>query len=925
MIELFEHNRTAYESAVSMLIETGKAAIVHPTGTGKSFIGFKLCEDNPNKTVLWLSPSEYIFKTQLENLKETGAEVPNNIVYLTYARLMRMEKSEMSDLHPDIVLLDEMHRAGSPCWGASVQELLSIYPDVPVLGLTATAIRYLDDQRDMSEELFDGNVASEMTLGEAIVRGILNPPKYVLSVFSYQKDLEKYERRVRTARSKAVRDAAEKYLEALRRALEKADGLDVIFDKHMTDRTGKYIVFCANKEHMDEMMEKTGKWFAKVDKHPHVYSVYSDDPSASKSFADFKADEDSTHLRLLYCIDALNEGIHVENVSGVILLRPTVSPIIYKQQIGRALSASKSKEPVIFDIVMNIENLYSIDSVEEEMRVAMTYYRQFGNGSVIVNEQFRVIDELRDCRELFERLNDTLTASWDVMYGHAKKYYEAFGNLDVPRRYRTADGYSLGQWINTQRGVYRGTTEGVLGKDRIDKLNAIGMEWDSFFDRTWKQNYIAAEEYYKANGDLRVPEGYVTGTGLRLGCWIVNLRICRKNMIRSRYLTAERIADLDKIGMIWDVPDYLWERNYNAAMQYHRTHGNLNVPINYVTKDGIRLGTWIDRLRVDRRDGTLRLSEEQIQRLDELGMVWEKSFARRWETGYAAAREHFELNGKLDVPNSYKTETGFKLGEWISNQREKYRSRKMKQERIDRLNAIGMIWEKEDPWEVRFKLAEAYFHEHGSLNMSGNYTVDGICLSKWVNEQKQSYRGNRPKQKLTAEQIRRLESIGMVWRRSEQIWNAAYALAADYYRQHGNLHVSNAYKAGNGFGLGFWVYAQREKYRDGTLPEEYRQKLEQIGMDWLSPTEREWEDGYAAAERYFQKHGNLNVPENLRDGNFALGAWVRRQRESRDSLAVSGANGNQILRLNTIGMVWSDPTPQMKADDLPVGQSAVAV
>mgnify|MGYP002556083230 FL=1 len=65
MIELFEHNKTAYDSAVSMLSDTGKAAIIHPTGTGKSFIGFKLCEDHPDKTICWLSPSEYRKKYQI--------------------------------------------------------------------------------------------------------------------------------------------------------------------------------------------------------------------------------------------------------------------------------------------------------------------------------------------------------------------------------------------------------------------------------------------------------------------------------------------------------------------------------------------------------------------------------------------------------------------------------------------------------------------------------------------------------------------------------------------------------------------------------------------------------------------------------------------------------------------------------------------
>ena len=757
-IELYEHNRIAYESALSMLAETGRAAIVHPTGTGKSFIGFKLCEDNPDKKVLWLAPSEYIFKTQLENLKAAGAEIPRNITFATYSKFSIYTAGEISNIETDFLVLDEFHRCGAEVWGKNITKFLVLFPKVPVLGLSATAIRYLDNQRDMADELFDGNIASEMTLGEAIVRGILNPPKYVLSVFAYQKDLERYERRVKAARNQAVRDAAERYLEALRRALEKADGLDVIFDKHMTDRTGKYIVFCANKEHMDEMIEKTGEWFSKVDPAPHVYSVYSEDPDASQSFAAFKADNDDTHLRLLYCIDVLNEGIHVENVSGVILLRPTISPIIYKQQIGRALSASKSKEPVIFDVVMNIENLYSIDCVEEEMRVAMTYYRSFGDGAEIVNENFWVIDELRDCRELFEKLNNTLAASWETMYGYAKSYAGTYGNLDVPYKYKTPDGYSLGHWIYTQRGIYRGEIPGVLGKERTEKLNAIGMLWDSAADRSWKRFYAAAMEYVQTYGDLRVPANYVTENGLRLGNWIVNVRTYRKSCIRGQFLTEQRIAELDSLGMVWNVPDYLWERNYNAAMQYHREYGDLNVPTGYTAKDGTRLGVWINNLR----SGGINLTPEQKAQLDELGMVWEKKFHRAWEQGFAEAKRYYETHKDLAVPVNFVAPSGFKLGAWLCNQRDAYRTGKIKPDRAQRLEDIGMVWQKEDPWEVRFALAERYFQEHGNLNVPGNYNVNGMGLGKWVNEQKQAYRGKR-KRPLTTEQISRLEAIGMVW------------------------------------------------------------------------------------------------------------------------------------------------------------------
>ena len=175
-MHLFEHNQTAYEAAVRMLSERGKAAVIHPTGTGKSFIGFKLCEDNPDKRICWLSPSRYIFQTQLENLAETSdGYQPDNIFFNTYAKLMNAAPEEIAEIQPNYIILDEFHRCGAELWGAGVDAVLKAYPDVPVLGLSATAIRYLDNQRNMTDELFDGNIASEMTLGEAIVRNILSP------------------------------------------------------------------------------------------------------------------------------------------------------------------------------------------------------------------------------------------------------------------------------------------------------------------------------------------------------------------------------------------------------------------------------------------------------------------------------------------------------------------------------------------------------------------------------------------------------------------------------------------------------------------------------------------------------------------------------------------------------------------------------
>jgi len=763
VIALFPHNQTAYESAMEMLKVTGKAAIIHPTGTGKSFIGFKLCEQHPDKRICWLGPSSYIFETQLEAL-QTAADgfVPGNIKFYTYAKLSLLSAEEIYSIDPDYIILDEFHRCGAPVWGEAVGRVLNIYPQTPVLGLSATNVRYLDSQRDMALELFGGNIASEMTLGEAVVRGILTPPKYVLSVFSYQKDLERYQCRIKSAKSAEVRKKAEQYFESLRRSLENADGLDEIFRKHMPDKAGKYIVFCADLEHMHQMIDKAPQWFSKVDGSPYIYSVYSDDPTAEKSFREFKENKDQQHLKLLYCIDALNEGVHVEGISGVILLRPTISPIIYKQQIGRAMSASASHDVVIFDIVMNIDNLYSISTVKNEMESAINEFIFSGENKLIVNDSFSVVDEVCDCRLLFEQLNDTLSASWELMYQQAKAYYELHGHLELPKRYRTEDGYSLGQWLAVQRKVYKGLTYGILTERQKKKLDAIGMRWDSVSDTSWDKNFAAAKKYYETNGNLLVKAQYKTDDGISLGAWLSRIRTAASQGKDSqlRFLSPERKSQLNSIGMIWDAREYAWEEKYSAAQKFFEKHGHLDVPDNYVTEDGTRLGKWVSYTRNQYNGkiaGAGKLTKQQISRLEAIGMSWRGRYDDLWFSAYKEAKRYFDRHENLDVPATYKADTGSQLGRWIIRQREARKKGELDKEKLLLLDEIGMIWEKPDSWQLRYSIARRYYEAHGDINIPQTVVVDGVWIGKWLREQR------KKKEKLKPEQVMLLEEIGMQW------------------------------------------------------------------------------------------------------------------------------------------------------------------
>ena len=640
--------------------------------------------------------------------------------------------------------------------GVNKVALLKLCSDAKLLGLTTTNVRYLDNDSDMFEEHFDGHIASEMTLDEAVVRGILPAPNYVTTVYQYQKDLARYQTRVDNLRSPGIQDANQKYLDALRRALEQTDGLDKVFEHHITNKSGKYIVFCAGKEHMDEMVSHVPEWFAKVNPDVAVYEAYSDDPGTDKAFADFKTDE-SDKLKLLFCIDMLNEGVHVEGISGVILFRPTISPIIYKQQIGRALTAGDNSAPLILDVVNNFEGLCSIAGLQGEMQEAIYRLNANGEGDRIITERFEVIEQVHDCRVLFEQLQASLSSSWDHYFSEASIYYAEHGNLNIPKRYTTPAGLSLGEWLTTQRRVRAGQIPGNLTEQQVARLDSIGMKWGNRNDAAWEHGLEEARKFREQFGNLQVPAKYKTKNDYPLGKWINNARKRRSD----GKLTEERIRQLDQMGMIWSVFDAKWEQGYALAMNYAAKHGDLNVPVNYTTEEGKKLGAWI----LNQRTAYAKemLSQDQIGRLEKIGIYWGNRNDRQWNEVYGAAKRYFEANGDLDVPVAYVSPEGYALGKWVRRQQYAYRNPEksnaiLSQERIELLDDVGMQWEKPDSWQHRYELAQEYKKQYGNLEIPAKYkTADGIWLSRWVYNQKRLLQSGS--KKLSEEQKKKLKEL----------------------------------------------------------------------------------------------------------------------------------------------------------------------
>jgi len=196
-IELYAHNDVTYERIKSHFVQFNKIAVIQPTGTGKSLVIAKLIMENLDKLFLVLTPSRFIIAEIKKHLPKTS-----HVNFMTYAKAMMLETKEIIQLKPFYIILDEFHRCGAEEWSKGVDVLLKHYPDIKTLGTTATPIRYLDDARNMAEEIFENHIAQNLTLAKAIVTHILPSPTYVSALYTFDQDYHSLRKRILKSSSK---------------------------------------------------------------------------------------------------------------------------------------------------------------------------------------------------------------------------------------------------------------------------------------------------------------------------------------------------------------------------------------------------------------------------------------------------------------------------------------------------------------------------------------------------------------------------------------------------------------------------------------------------------------------------------------------------------------------------------------------------
>lgn len=745
MLPLHPHNQKTFERLCRLFEDHDRAAVVQPTGTGKSFVILRLIEDKADKRFAVCSPSAYIF-SQIKAHAEKYGICLDNCEFVTYTKLSQTDTEELKDKDFNFVVLDEFHRCGAVEWSKGVQNLLDSFPNAKVLGTSATPIRYLDSCRDMARELFDGIYASNMSLAEAIRLGILPLPIYVTSFYSFRGETERLEERAnRTGNPRLKRVLLGKLQEAKRLITQNDCGLESIFKRHIPNPNGKYIVFCPGVEKLRSSMKECGEWFGSVNGNLHKYAVYSSDNSSEKQFEDFKNDSDKTVLKLLFCVDMLNEGVHIEDVDGVVMLRATQSANVFYQQLGRALSCSDSKKrPVIFDIVNNFET----GDTANQYASIMELDRRNGTGDHDEVE-FELYDYVRDIREILNELHQSFENSWELVFETLKEYKEKFDRF--PSSNESYDGMRLGTWCINQRKLYNA---GKLSKTRVEKLNGIGFVW-SVGEENWNAMFARLSELTKMLGHFP-KAGDFTGDYEDISGWLNGQRTA----FRCGRMSEDRVQKLKKLGCrLNPSASEKWEQRRNELAEYARENGRF--PTFADSKNdpqAAELYIWINSQQKKLASG--KMSDEQKQSLDEINFPWTRN-ADSWSRQFELLKEFVAENGSL--PKRDDIYKGAKIGVWYASQLNALKSGKLSGDKKASLESLGTPLisggrqKNLRRWNEVYDAVRQYILDNDDQPKVGE-TLAGIDAGKWIYKQNSDFRAGR----LSEEQVGLLREIGVI-------------------------------------------------------------------------------------------------------------------------------------------------------------------
>ena len=906
-------NEAAFQKAVQSLETLNRAAVFHPTGTGKSCIAWKVVEAHPQTTFFWLvAGAQRLALRQAELTRYNGGTLPGNVRFCDCEKLAAATPEQwvrLGEQKPGCIVLDCYHELSAVCWAQSVQKLLRMCPQAKVLGL---GVPNGAPVCAAAQELFADCIVSHMTVAEAMAAGTMPVPSaYAALLWPQEEELATLRARIKNLCMPKGDTSLRVQYEELSWSLRQVENLTVLLPRLLSDTSGHYLVLFESAAYQEKLGTELEQLLHTVDSAVRFYAADHACFADSAAVETFLSDT-APGPKVLLCVNAPGVQQPLEGLAGVILVRQSSLMSTFKQMLCRALVAAGSRSVPVFDLVAQFEGLGNGRTLQRDCTEAMTRAGSKTPG-------FRQERPMQQTYRLYGKLRREMEARWEVLCQAAADAAAKEGTLELPRSYTIHSGVPVGKWLELQRQVQAGQRPGRLTAEQAAKLEKLGIRWNHRLEAAWEKGFVSAQKYRTEHGDLLVPVRYRDKNDFALGEWIV--------YNRQRYLggnlTQNRIERLEAIGMVWSTSNDLWEQNYAAATQYYLEHGDLEVPIKYETPSGFGLGVWLGAQRAAHKAG--ELPQEQVERLDALGMDWTNRNDRKWMSLYDVAAAYYHEHGNLNVPSEYVTPDGVLLGKWVARQRYAYlnpdrSSARVTPERKALLDKLGMVWEKYDPWQERYDLALAYKTEHGDLEIPSVYkTEDGVWLGSWVSRQRQAL--NSGSSALSSERHKLLRTLFKGERRPsdpaadhgtvrEANWERNFRSAARYARKYKHLLVPASYVDSDGVRLGVWVSNLRAARKN--RPDSYQvtpahiKKLNSIGMVW-DARDAKWGTAYQQAKAYYKAHGNLHAAANYKsdETGFCLGDWLRRMREW-DTTHDPKLTPERRAMLDKIGMEWSE-------------------
>ena len=906
-------NEAAFQKAVQSLETLNRAAVFHPTGTGKSCIAWKVVEAHPQTTFFWLvAGAQRLALRQAELTRYNGGTLPGNVRFCDCEKLAAATPEQwvrLGEQKPGCIVLDCYHELSAVCWAQSVQKLLRMCPQAKVLGL---GVPNGAPVCAAAQELFADCIVSHMTVAEAMAAGTMPVPSaYAALLWPQEEELATLRARIKNLCMPKGDTSLRVQYEELSWSLRQVENLTVLLPRLLSDTSGHYLVLFESAAYQEKLGTELEQLLRTVDPAVRFYAADHACFADSAAVETFLSDT-APGPKVLLCVNAPGVQQPLEGLAGVILVRQSSLMSTFKQMLCRALVAAGSRSVPVFDLVAQFEGLGNGRTLQRDCTEAMTRVGSKTPG-------FRQERPMQQTYRLYGKLRREMEARWEVLCQAAADAAVKEGTLELPRSYTIHSGVPVGKWLELQRQVQAGQRPGRLTAEQAAKLEKLGIRWNHRLEAAWEKGFASAQKYRTEHGDLLVPVRYRDKNDFALGEWIV--------YNRQRYLggnlTQNRIERLEAIGMVWSTSNDLWEQNYAAATQYYLEHGDLEVPIKYETPSGFGLGVWLGAQRAAHKAG--ELPQEQVERLDALGMDWTNRNDRKWMSLYDVAAAYYHEHGNLNVPSEYVTPDGVLLGKWVARQRYAYlnpdrSSARVTPERKALLDKLGMVWEKYDPWQERYDLALAYKTEHGDLEIPSVYkTADGVWLGSWVSRQRQAL--NSGSSALSSERRKLLRTLFKGERRPsdpaadhgtvrEANWERNFRSAARYARKYKHLLVPASYVDSDGVRLGVWVSNLRAARKN--RPDSYQvtpahiKKLNSIGMVW-DARDAKWGTAYQQAKAYYKAHGNLHAAANYKsdETGFCLGDWLRRMREW-DTTHDPKLTPERRAMLDKIGMEWSE-------------------